>query len=79
MILEVLNLVICAIAIKFRSASSVIVWIEAARNIANAFVPHNYNAFSAHYSNYQMLRTYTNSATNLKVDMFVVGISETFI
>ena len=47
MTLEVLNLVICAIAIKFRSVSSVIVWIEAARNIANAFVPHQYGAFEA--------------------------------
>ena len=52
MIIEIMILVSCVIAIKFRSVTRVIIWLEAARNIANAFVPHQYGAFEDTYSVY---------------------------
>lgn len=50
-ILEIVNLAVCLIAIKYRSITKVIIWVEVTRNIANAFVPYEYGAFADTHSN----------------------------
>ena len=78
-IFEILGLLVALLSIKFDHLVKLIIWIESIRNVVNALAPINYGAFTDLHSNYQLMRTYINTATQPQIDVIVVSCFETAV